>query len=128
MATKTSPRKPKATPRTSSTKAVGRPAPTKRASAPRKPPSPKVAGAPCTVGVPAAPSPTTPAASKQSRLIALLRSAPGATIVQMTKLTGWQPHSVRGTISGVLRKKLGLAVSCTAGESGVRVYRIVTSA
>ena len=64
----------------------------------------------------------------ESQLIALLRSAPGASIVQMTNLTGWQPHTVRGTISGVLRKKLGLDVACTAGESGVRVYRIVASA
>lgn len=63
--------------------------------------------------------------SKQSQLIALLRSAPGATLPQMTELTGWQPHTVRGTISGVLRKKLGLSVACEAGKSGVRVYRIV---
>lgn len=130
MATKTPSRKPKATPRTGAAKTVGRQAPTKPASTARRAPSPKrTARVPRAVAAPpVAPSPPTPAASKQSQLIALLSSAPGASIVQMTKLTGWQPHTVRGTISGVLRKKLGLDVACTAGESGVRVYRIVASA
>ena len=45
----------------------------------------------------------------------------------MTALTGWQPHTVRGTISGVLRKRLKLNVACISEESG-RVYRIVESA
>lgn len=72
------------------------------------------------------PAPVTPAGTKQSRLIALLRAQPGATIEQMTSLTGWQPHTVRGTISGVLRKRLGLNVACAA-ESGVSVYRILAA-
>jgi len=64
--------------------------------------------------------------SKQARLIALLGSAPGATVDQMMKLTGWQAHTVRGTISGVLRKRLGLNVTCeAAAESGARLYRII---
>ena len=71
----------------------------------------------------------TPAATgqnKQARLIALLRSPKGGTIEQMTALTGWQAHTVRGTISGVLRKRLGLNVACAAAaDDGVRVYRIV---
>jgi hypothetical protein len=66
-------------------------------------------------------------ASKQSRLIAMLASAPGATIEQMMQLTGWQAHSVRGAISGVLRKRLGLNVACVAGDAGT-VYRIVGNA
>jgi hypothetical protein len=37
--------------------------------------------------------------------------------------TGWQAHSVRGVLSGTLRKKLGLAVSSSAEGNG-RVYRI----
>jgi hypothetical protein len=42
----------------------------------------------------------------------------------MVQLTGWQAHTVRGVISGVLRKKLGLQVSCA--ESGnVRRYQII---
>lgn len=47
----------------------------------------------------------------------------------MMALTGWQAHSVRGVISGVLRKKLGLKVICESPtESGERLYRIVDSA
>ena len=64
--------------------------------------------------------------SKQSQLVALLRSSAGATIAQMTAATGWQPHTVRGTISGVLRKRLGLDVQCADAVNGnARVYRIV---
>lgn len=66
--------------------------------------------------------------SKQARLIALLRARPGATINQMMKLTGWQAHTVRGTISRVLRKKLLLVVTCdSSAKSGEHVYRIVGS-
>ena len=47
----------------------------------------------------------------------------------MMALTGWQAHSVRGAISGVLRKKLGLNVICApSGPDGERLYRIVKSA
>ena len=70
-----------------------------------------------------------PAANKQARLITLLRSPKGATIEQMTQLTGWQPHTVRGTISGALRKRLGLNVLSAAPlDSKARVYRIVDAA
>jgi hypothetical protein len=41
----------------------------------------------------------------------------------MMKATGWQPHSVRGFLAGVVRKKLGLNLVSEAGDSG-RVYRI----
>lgn len=67
--------------------------------------------------------------SKQAYLIALLRNPAGATIDQMTTLTGWQAHSVRGVISGVLRKKLGLNVVCERlSDSSERRYHIVGSA
>ncbi len=76
---------------------------------------------------PAAPSPAVTSAriqTKQSQLIALLRSAAGATLAQMMALTGWQPHTVRGMLSGSLRKRLGLNVqSQVVGDE--RVYRIV---
>jgi hypothetical protein len=76
----------------------------------------------------AASSATTDGTSKQSRLIGLLQSDAGATLDQMVQLTGWQPHTVRGTVSGVLRKRLGLNVTTQAQADGPRVYRIVGKA
>jgi len=62
--------------------------------------------------------------TKQAQLIALLRSEQGAEMAQLCAATGWQAHSVRGVISGVLRKKLGLSVRSAADPAGVRRYRI----
>lgn len=64
--------------------------------------------------------------SKQSQLIARLRSTTGTTIEEMMILTGWQAHSLRGVISGALRKRLGLnVVTSPSTNSQSRVYRIV---
>jgi hypothetical protein len=71
-------------------------------------------------------APPQPTGSKQAQLITLLKAPDGATIEQMTSATGWQAHTVRGAISGVLRKKLGLNVVC-AGDAGSRAYRIVAA-
>ncbi len=62
--------------------------------------------------------------TKQATLIEMLRRPNGATIEQMTAKTGWQAHSVRGAISGALKKKLGLAVTSETVEGRGRVYRI----
>ena len=77
----------------------------------------------------APPAPVEPVGtSKQARLIGLLNAASGATLEQMMSLTGWQAHTVRGTISGVLRKRLGLNVVCDAGDaSNPRRYRIIAA-
>ena len=62
--------------------------------------------------------------TKQALLVDLLQRKGGATIAEVVKATGWQPHSVRGAISGALKKKLGLAVASDKVEGRGRVYRI----
>lgn len=61
--------------------------------------------------------------TKTSRLIELLQQG-GVSLRQLSQVTGWQKHSVRGFISGILRKKMGLEVISSTNENGVRVYRI----
>ncbi len=51
------------------------------------------------------PQPVAKAPSKQAQLVTLLQQEGGVTMKAMTLATGWQPHSVRGAIAGVLRKK-----------------------
>ena len=61
--------------------------------------------------------------TKQSTAIEMLRSSSGATLAALTKATGWQPHSVRGFLAGVVRKRLKLDLK-SAVVDGVRVYQI----
>ena len=63
------------------------------------------------------------AGSKQSRVITLLSSPGGATIAALMKTTGWQQHSVRGFLAGVVRKKLKLKLNSMKVD-GDRVYSI----
>ena len=63
--------------------------------------------------------------TKLAALVMALRRPQGATSLQLMLATGWQPHTVRGAISGMLRKKLGLNVVLAHNESGERVYRVV---
>ena len=53
----------------------------------------------------------------------MLQSPHGATVAAMVQATGWQPHSVRGFLSGVVRKRLGLHLVSTTAD-GDRVYRV----
>ncbi len=62
--------------------------------------------------------------TKQALLIDLLKRKTGASIDEIVEATGWQAHSVRGAISGALKKKLGLAVSSEKTDGRGRVYRI----
>jgi len=61
--------------------------------------------------------------TKQALAIAKLRSADGASIPALMEATGWQQHSVRGFLAGVMRKRLGLPLESTKID-GSRVYRI----
>ena len=71
----------------------------------------------------AASQPTTRRESKKAHIIAMLRAPGGATIESMARATNWQPHSIRGFLAGVVRKKLGLTLVSANAENG-RVYRI----
>lgn len=65
--------------------------------------------------------------TKASRVIAMLQSSAGATTAAMTQETGWQAHSVRGFLAGVVRKKLKL--NLVSGKAdGQRIYRILVDA
>jgi hypothetical protein len=62
--------------------------------------------------------------SKAATILDLLKREDGATLKELMKATGWQPHSVRGFLSGTVGKKMGLAVTSTKGEDGERTYSI----
>ena len=68
----------------------------------------------------------TRAHSKQMRVVGLLSRPSGATIAGIMQSTGWQPHSVRGFLAAVVRKKLGLKL-VSEKTDGPRVYRIADS-
>jgi predicted ArsR family transcriptional regulator len=63
--------------------------------------------------------------SKQAALIKLLKRPNGASIDEMAEAIGWQHHSVRGMMSGVLKKRLKLSITSEKEERG-RIYRIAT--
>jgi len=79
--------------------------------------------------------PTPRAGTKQAQMIELLKRPEGATVEQIAAATGWQHHTIRGAISGALKKKLGLNVEATRtrevgpNKTGAKgsstVYRIV---
>ena len=62
--------------------------------------------------------------SKTAKVLDLLKRPDGGTLKEIMKATGWQPHSVRGFISGTLGKKMGLTVISTKGEDGERSYSV----
>ena len=61
--------------------------------------------------------------TKLATLIDMLRCEGGATIDEMAAATSWQVHSIRGALSGIVKKKLGLEVTSEKVEGRGRVYR-----
>ena len=60
--------------------------------------------------------------TKSDTILDLVQRPTGASISQLTKATGWQPHSVRAALTS-LRKK-GRDVVRTKDEEGVTRYGI----
>jgi hypothetical protein len=67
-----------------------------------------------------------PSQSKQDLVIQMLRRQSGITIEDIIAKTGWQPHSVRGFFSGLVKKKLKLPLVSERGKDGVRRYHIAS--
>ena len=66
--------------------------------------------------------------SKQNMVLTMLRRANGTSIAEIIEATGWQPHSVRGFLSGALKKRLKIDVISEKGEDGVRRYHVAALA
>ena len=68
--------------------------------------------------------PQTREGTKQATLIAMLRRPEGADLDEIAEATNWQKHSIRGAISGALKRKLGLEVTSEKDGQGRRTYKI----
>jgi hypothetical protein len=61
--------------------------------------------------------------NKKADVLALMKRAKGATLVEIMKLTDWQQHTVRGFVS-LLRSKGGEKIESLRNASGHRTYRM----
>ena len=61
--------------------------------------------------------------SKTAKILDLVKRPGGATLKELLKATSWQPHSIRGFLS-VLGKKKGVAVESTKSPDGERTYSL----
>lgn len=57
-------------------------------------------------------------------MLALLQQEKGAGLAELMALSGWQVHGVRGFLSGVVKKQMGLQVRSDVDASGTRRYRV----
>jgi Protein of unknown function (DUF3489) len=64
--------------------------------------------------------------TKHDRILELLNRPDGATFPELMQVTAWQQHSVRGFLAGTVKKKLGLNLTSSKAENGLRRYRIET--
>jgi len=64
--------------------------------------------------------------TKQAMLIGMLEAPDGATIAEIAKATNWLPHTVRGAMSGALKKRLGLTITSEKVEGRGRTYKIAS--
>ena len=65
--------------------------------------------------------------SKQATLVTLLERPCGATIDEMARATDWQLHSIRGMMSGILKKRIGLSIASSICRTSSRGYYVTAS-
>ena len=61
--------------------------------------------------------------TKSARILKLLSRPNGVTLAELMTATGWQAHSVRGFLSGTVRKRLSIPLTAQVVD-GERRYRI----
>jgi hypothetical protein len=88
-------------------------APAKKAKPAKKPSQPKTAPR----------KPRANRSNKKADVIALMKRANGATLAEITKAPGWQPHTVRGFVS-ILGSKGGEKTESSKSDAGERTYHI----
>lgn len=62
--------------------------------------------------------------TKTAALLALLTRREGASLEELQRASGWQPHSVRGFLAGTVKKMPGVSLSSEKPENGPRRYRV----
>ena len=92
-------------------------------SRPARAPKGKSSKRPVTIGA-ASGTAKTRARTKNAQVLAMLREQAGTTIAAIMAATGWQEHSVRGFLAGVIRKKHRLNLVAEKREGG-RIYRVI---
>jgi Protein of unknown function (DUF3489) len=65
-----------------------------------------------------------PNKTKSALIVGLLKRKSGASLEELQRSSGWQAHSVRGFLSGTLKKRMGLRVISAVTDTGVRRYRL----
>ena len=73
---------------------------------------------------PTAPAPNKQSASKSDMVLRALKRKSGVSLDELCKLTGWQAHSVRGFLSGTVRKKMGFELVRQQDAKGFTRYSI----
>ncbi|CAG0938900.1 hypothetical protein GPROT2_00442 [Gammaproteobacteria bacterium] len=105
----------------------GRKSVTNRTTSPRStPPRARHSAQPAkaaTVAQQQAPARTT----KAAQVLAALKQPDGTSLAELMQATGWQAHSVRGFLSGTVRKRLQLPLLTERTAEGQR-YRIEEAA
>src|SRR5580693_5974017 len=113
MTTSIPPEKTKTTP----ARATKKPRVAKRAPGPPPKAKKKATGAKKSPALPG---------GKTAKILDLLKRPSGVTLKEIMKATDWQAHSVRGFLSGTVKKKTGTPVESFKKNHGERAYRVTS--